>query len=407
MKTNFLFFLMAILGLSLFSCSTQPSAPDQWTQWRGPNRDGVSTEKNLLKTWPAEAPELAWFIDSLGDGFSSTSVYKELCFTLGKKDSSEILTSLDLNGNIVWQKVVGRSSQDKDWPQSRSTPTVYDDRVYSLTVRGDLVCSDYKTGKTIWELPVTDNFEGLPSDGIAESLLVFDDKVVVTPGGSKTTMVALDRLTGKTIWQSESLNDSTYFSSPVFVNSAAKKGIFMSTLYKAIMVDPESGKTLWKGNHISGMVPLPIGNQIYYGGDGQNTGTLTKWSEDLKEQSIVWKDTVPGNILGGGVLYKDKIIISGADRGLYCIESLTGQVLSKYDSIYYCNLLVADDHLYAYEDKVGRLGLFSLENGTIDLVSSFRVTKGTGPRIAHLAISNGLLFVRRGQVLMAYKIRKE
>jgi len=87
-------------------------------------RDGVSKEVNLLKVWPAEGPKLVWSVDTVGDGFSSTAIQDQMVYTTGKRDSVEILTALDLKGNVIWQKVFGLASQEKEWPQSRCTPTV-------------------------------------------------------------------------------------------------------------------------------------------------------------------------------------------------------------------------------------------------------------------------------------------
>lgn len=405
MKTFRFLYYVAAIGLLCFSCSNSPVS--QWSQWRGPNRDGVSPEKNLLKTWPAEGPKLAWSADSLGDGFSSASIYNRMVYVTGKRDSVEILTALDLNGNLKWQKVIGRASEEKDWPQSRCTPTIYENKVYTITVRGDMACLDSKSGETVWEMPAFERFEGLPQDGTAESPLVFDDKVIVTPGGSKTTMVALDRLTGKTVWESESLNDSVNFTSPILVQTKNTKAIFTSTLHYDIFVDGNTGKIIWKGDHLSGMVPLVFNNQVYFSGEYQKTGTLCSWDENLSERTTVWNDTILGNVLGGGVLFNDRLAISGNNRGIFCLDLKTGETLSKYDSINYCNLLVADGRLYAYEDKVGKVCLFALAGDNLDLVSSFRMSLGTGPRIAHLSISDGVLYIRRGNVLAAYDIKQQ
>ncbi|MCX6236207.1 MAG: PQQ-binding-like beta-propeller repeat protein [Bacteroidia bacterium] len=383
----------------------------QWPQWRGPMRDGISKETNLLKVWPAEGPKLIWSVDTVGDGFSSTAIQDGMVYTTGKRDSVEILTALDLNGNVKWQKIIGRASQEKDWPQSRCTPTVYKNKVYAITVYGDVACFDSKSGNIDWQMPAFEKFEGkgynLPQGGIAESPLVIDDKLIFTPCGNTTTMVALNRLTGETIWKSESIQDTTNYTSPVLISVNNKKTIFTSTKKYDLLVDCKTGQIIWKDRTISGMIPLVNKNEIYYTGAYKKGGTLCSWNDEWSKRSVLWEDTVSANSIGGAVLFKDKIVVSGNSKGLFCIDLKTGKALSQYEKINYCNLIVADNLLYCYEDKMGRVSLFKMNGNDLELVSSFKITLGTGPRVSHLAISDGILFVRRGKVLMAYNIKQQ
>ena len=379
----------------------------QWPQWRGPLRDGVSKEINLLKKWPAEGPGIVWSTDGLGEGFSSTAIQNNMVYTTGKKDSVEILTALDLNGKVLWQRDFGRASKDKDWPQSRCTPTVYKNKVYAFTSAGDIACIDSKSGNIDWKMAAFEKFGGNSlQGGIAESPLLIDDKLIITPCGDRTTMVALNRLTGKTIWTSESIHDTAGFTSPILFPVNNKKTIFTSTEKYDLIIDYSNGRIIWKDKTISGYIPVINNNLIYYTGAYKKGGTLCSWNKELNKRSVVWTDTVSANVIGGAVLYKDKIFVSGNTRGIFCIDFKTGRILSQYDRISYCNLMVADDMLYCYEDKSGKVSLFKIDGNKIELVSSFKVNLGTGPRIAHMAISDGVLYVRHGSVLMAYDLKQ-
>ena len=240
------YYRIAIISLCLFPVINTFA---QWPQWCGPMRDGIRKEVNLLNIWPAEGPRLIWSSDAVGDGFSSTAIQNKMVYTTGKRDSVEILTALDLKGNVKWQKVFGRASQEKDWPQSRSTPTVYKNKVYAITVYGDIACFDSKSGNIDWKMAAFEKFGSkgynAPAGGIAESPLVIDDKMIITPCGDNTTMVALNRLTGKTIWISESIHDSTGFTSPVLFPVYNKKTIFTSTQKNDLIVDYNTVKIIW------------------------------------------------------------------------------------------------------------------------------------------------------------------
>lgn len=409
MKTHNSTFYRIALILICLSPSLNTFA--QWPQWRGPMRDGISKEVNLLKIWPAEGPRLIWSSDAVGDGFSSTAIQDKMVYTTGKRDSVEILTALDLKGNVKWQKAFGRASQEKDWPQSRSTPAVYKNKVYAITVYGDIACFDSKSGNIDWRMDAFEKFGSKgynsPAHGIAESPLVIDDKMIITPCGDNTTMVALNRLTGKTIWTSESIHDSTGFTSPVLFPVNNKKTIFTSTQKNDLIIDFNTGKIIWTDKTISGSIPVVNNNRIYYTGAYKKGGTMCSWNSELNKRTVEWQDTVSANMIGGAVLYKDKIFISGNSRCLLCIDFKTGKVLSHYDRISYCTLIVADNMLYCYEDRSGKVFLFKINGNNIELASSFKVILGSGPRIAHMAISDGLLFIRHGNVLMAYDLRQQ
>lgn len=379
----------------------------QWPQWRGVNRDGISLETNLLKVWPSSGPKLIWSNDTIGDGFSSAAIFDGMVYTTGKRDSVEILTAMDLSGTLKWQQVVGRASKEKEWPQSRCTPTIYEKKVYAVTVFGDVACFDCKTGHEVWKMPAFEKLVsyGYNQNGIAESPLVIDDKLIITPCGPKTTMVALNRFTGNPIWISESVNDTTSFTSPVFVFVNGKKAIFTSTLNYDLIIDFNTGNILWKEKHVSGIIPIISNNQIYQTGEYQKGGALCSWAGEKVERTVIWRDTIKADIIGGGVLLGDKLIISGNSKGLYCLDFKTGNLLCKYDKINYCALTAAEGMLYAYEDRGGKLSLIKVNETGFELVSSFKPPLGKGPSIAHLSISNGMLFVRHGNVLMAYDIR--
>ena len=284
-KLSIIFYRLIIC---LFCYLSVQNTYAQWPQWRGPMRDGISPENNLLKTWPADGPKLLWKVDTIGDGFSSTAIQNNMVFTTGKRDSMEIITAFDLKGNLKWQKIFGRASKEKEWPQSRCTPTVYKNKVYAYSVYGDIACFDSETGKLEWKMTAFENFEGqgYNTSGIAESPLIVDDKLIITPAGKRTTMVALNRLTGKTIWTSESIDDTTAFTSPVLFPVKNKKVIFMSTKKYGLLVDSNTGKIIWKEKDFSGdpLIPLICNNQVYFPGAYKKGGKFCSWDEGLNKE---------------------------------------------------------------------------------------------------------------------------
>ncbi len=212
----------------------------QWPQWRRLERNGISTETTCLKNGP-RGPTLLWSVNTVGDGFSSTIIQGQTIFTAGKKDSVEVLTALDMKGNVKWQKTIGRALQSGEWQQSRGTPTFYKSKIYALTALGDIACFDGATGRTEWKMKAFERFGG-NYQSTAESPLVIDDKVIITPCGYRTTMVALDRLTGKAIWRTEALQDSNYFGSPVLLKEKVKTISSSLQSYMILLLTLQTGK---------------------------------------------------------------------------------------------------------------------------------------------------------------------
>lgn len=184
---NKFFFIVALL--IVFSGITIVTAQ---SQWRGPNRDGIYPESNLLKEWPADGPKLLWSYEGLGTGQGSVAVANEMVFITGIPDtltSEGYLFAFDTKGKLLWKKNYG-----KDWtgifPGARSTPTVVDDMVYIESGNGSVHCLKAQNGESVWSV---DFFKDLQADsvqfGFSESLLVDGDKIYCTPGGKVNNVI--------------------------------------------------------------------------------------------------------------------------------------------------------------------------------------------------------------------------
>ena len=386
----------------------------QWPQFRGPNHDGSCNEPSLLKEWPEYGPKLAWATDTIiGDGFASAVIQNNIVYTSGKKDSVEYLTALDMSGKLLWQKPIGRASSKDWWPQGRSTPTIYKDKVYAITVLGDIACFDAKTGNEEWKMRAFEKFEGVGYDlkfgGIAESPLVADDKIIITPCGKKTTMVALNRLNGQTLWTSESIGDTSTHTSPVLIQEKGRKIVITATNNYTIAVDFNDGKMIWEFKQFRGILPLIDQKRFYLNGAFRTKGgAMFGLNNEMNNCSLLWEDTIKGNFMGGTLHVGNKIIGSSDNKqiGLFCINAETGKLISVNKEMNGCNMIAANDMIYTYEDRNGRVCLLKINENSLDLVSSFKVKLGNGPNLSHMSIANGLLFIRHGKVLMAYNIKQ-
>src|ERR1051326_2151616 len=176
--------LLKVFFISIASASL--AASGDWPQFRGPNRDGVSTETGLLKDWPAGGPRLIWKATGLGKGYSTVAVVAERIYTLGTEKNSTHAVALNAtDGKRIWSVPVGRSDDPGGMGEGpRATPTVDGELLFAVTDSGELVCLDSDKGKDIWRKDYVKDFGGeIPHWGFAESPLVDGQKVVVTPGG--------------------------------------------------------------------------------------------------------------------------------------------------------------------------------------------------------------------------------
>src|SRR6185503_105714 len=188
-----------------FFVSVSMGLAKDWPQWRGPKRDGISTETGLLKQWPAGGPPLAWKTNGVGAGYSSVSVSDGKIFTIGDRaDASYLLALAEKDGKHVWATKLGRSGGGGGYPGPRCTPTVDGNWVFALGQFGDLICVDADKGAEKWRKNLQEHFRGrmMSGWGNSESPLVDGDKVICTPGGSGGTLAALNKESGEVVWRS-------------------------------------------------------------------------------------------------------------------------------------------------------------------------------------------------------------
>lgn len=404
MKTSFYIFLLFVFCFSACKHELENS------QWRGPERTGAYNEKDLLKKWPEKGPALLWSYYGVGQGYGSPVISNGRVFINGEIDSTAYLFAFDNKGHLLWKSPYG-----KEWtinfPGSRSTPTVYDNLIYVMSSYGRVVCFEPETGKEKWAVDVLLDFKGKNIRfGYSESLLIDEKNVYCTPGGEENNVVALDRITGKKVWVSKALGELTAYSSPLIIKLPSRNLLVTFSLHALIGIDLKDGKMMWshkqdRDGDIHGNTPIYDKGFIYYNTSAGNGLVKLELSEDGSSIKEVWRAKKCSNAFGGFVKVNDYLVGSGYEpRYWKCVDANTGKIVDslKFDrgiTIY------ADSMLYCYNEE-GEVGLVRLNKNKMELVSSFKITKGTNEHFAHQVISNGVLYIRHGKALMAYNIKK-
>ncbi|MCK5135932.1 MAG: PQQ-binding-like beta-propeller repeat protein [Bacteroidales bacterium] len=392
----------------------------QDAQWRGPDRDGKFPDLLLLREWPEEGPELLFTTEGIGKGFSSAVATRDMIYVTGIKDTIEYVTAMDLEGNILWQKPFGRS-WNQSFPESRCTPAVDGDRVYVLTGMDNMVCFNAKTGAEIWSVDIHEKYNShWDMFGVSESLLLVDDKVIATPAGESTTVIALDKMTGELVWKSESMGAQRSNLSPALIEHCGQKYIITATRTHTLGVDPENGEILWTYHYnildekdenttIQSNTPVYLDSCLWITSGWDKESVMLEIAPDGRSVTEKYIDHTFDNQNHGVVVVDGHVYgsnFTGRQSGKWvCLNWHTGEIiwLAKWHNK--GPIIYADGMLYCYEEKRGNMALVKADPDGFKVISSFRVKDGNGPHWARPAIYNGMLLVRHGELLISYKVK--
>jgi outer membrane protein assembly factor BamB len=396
---------------------TSSSEPTRIFEWRGPEREGIYYESNLLKSWPAEGPKELWVIENIGNGFGSPVFTDENFYITGEIDSLEILFCFNLKGEKQWQTALGKEWM-KSAPGSRSAPTIADDLIYIGTGLGNLFCVKRTDGKIVWSKDLVADFNGvLPLHGHSESALIQGEKIFWTPGGKDNNVVALNRFTGKTIWSNKGFGERSAYNSPKLIELPSRKILVTFSAYHLMGIDVESGTLLWAqeqdnyplekrlpgyGDTHCNTVLYDKGSIYYVAGDG-NCGVKLKLSYDGTKIEEIWRNRGFDSYMGGIVKISDWMYGCGTvTPDLRSVNATTG-VLTDSLKVGSGAIISADKMLYYYTQK-GDMMLLSYNQGKIEKVSSFKIKEGNLQHFSHPVIRKGVLYQRHGNTLIAYDI---
>ena len=395
---------------------------DDWPQWRGPQRDGISHETGLLGEWPKEGPRMLWKTDDIGRGYSTPAVVEDRLYVMANEGlDNEFVEALDAaNGKRVWSTRVGKvgnPKQQPNFPAARSTPTVDDGAIYVLSSDGDLACLERKTGHIRWQKNVRAEFGGKPGYwAYAESPLVDGEAVVCAPGGSEATVVALRKNTGELIWKCAlPEGDDAAYSSAIVVEAGVRQ--YVRLLTKGLVgIEARTGRFLWRYNKpvsryaANIQTPLASSNYIFCSATGTGAGLIQLKSDGSKVEpdEVYFQPNYPTAI--GGVVKVGDFLYGATGDALLCVEFLTGQIKWKERSLGAASLCYAEGRLYLHG-----------ENGEAALVEATpegyhekgRFTPSGEPSHAnpmekawaYPVVANGRLYIRDHGDLWCYAVK--
>ena len=402
--------------LLLSFASAASAAPGDWPQFRGPNRNGASAETGLLQELPPGGPPLVWKATGLGVGYSTVSVAGDRIYTMGENNEFSSVIALNAaDGKQAWSVKLGKPGAPGQPPFEgpRAVPTVEDGLLVAVGQWGELACLEAVTGKELWRKDYTVDFGGKrPNWGFAESPLIDGDKVVITPGGSEGSIVALNKKTGAVIWRSKGFTDAPHYSSLIVAEIGGIRQYIQLTADSVAGVAAADGKLLWRAPRKgrTAVIPTPIYSDgfVYVTsayGIGCNLFKVTA-SGGLFTAEEIYANKVLGNKTGGVIKLGDFVYGHADDKGWTCQDFKTGEAKWQSNQPGKGSLIYADGRLYLRVEDKGTIVLIEAspagykEHGRFEQPDRSDKTAWPYPVIAH-----GKLYLRDMDTLLCYDVK--
>jgi len=442
-----------IYACFLFSLAI--SFAENWPQFLGPARRGISSETNLLEKFPTNGPPLIWE-KQIGTGYSAPSVRDGKLVLFHRVGTNEMVASFDANtGKPIWNYAYESKFQDPYGYNNgpRGTPVLSENFCYTFGAEGMLTCLDLKTGKLVWQRNTAREWE-IPEAffGVGSTPLLEGEKLFVMIGGQPNSgVVALDAKTGKTIWESvgeknwsgvtmlgwpgepkcvwKRYDKQASYSTPVLATIHGKKHLLCVTRQGLVSLDPKSGEvnfSFWfrspQNDSVNAMNPVVVDDTIFLSAAYFKIGSvLLRVKPDGKSVDEVWRSTVL-EIHWTTPIYHDGFLYAFSGRNepdarFRCVEFKTGKLFWDRDeswphhsgqtpNVYgRGSSIMADGKLIALGEG-GLLGLFKLNSQKPEEISRFQIPQLHPPCWAAPVLSNKKLYLRSEDRLVCLSLAK-
>jgi outer membrane protein assembly factor BamB len=417
-------FLVCVLTASLSSIIGRA---DDWPQWRGPDRTGLSKETGLLEQWPKGGPKLLWELKDIGGGYSTPAIVGERIYLMADRDGEEFVVALAVqDGEKVWSTPVGKvgpNVKGMAYPGTRSTPTVDGDRIYVLGSDGDVACLEKDKGKIVWSKNLKKDFGGAPGMwAYSESVLIDGDKLICSPGGKTATLVALNKKDGSLIWKcAVPEGDQAGYASAIAVDVGGSRQYVQFLAKGVVGVDAKTGKFLWRYDETkdpAANIPTPVfhDDSVFTSTSRNGTGlTRIKVGKDAVTSEQVYYNKTALNSIGGVVRLGDHVYGTNARGQLICMDFKTGKVKWQHACVGAAALCYADGMLYVRGQGGSGFGKETAKPDVALVKASpdgyeekgrfVQPDHGNRPAWPHPVVANGRLYLRDGNVLLCYDVK--
>ena len=401
-----------------------------WPGFRGPLRDGISTDTGLLTSWPAGGPPKVFTATGLGNGYSSVSVVAGRIFTVGdRRDGQYVIALEEATGKPLWSTRVGGKNDDGERGGTRTTPSVEGDLLWVVDTDGDVVCLETATGKERWRKSMPADFGGrmMSSWAFSESPLIDGDRVVVTPGGAKAQMVAMEKTTGKEVWRASAMpklgtngGDGAGYSSIVISNGGGVKQYVQLMGRGLVSFRASDGWFMWGSNRVANSIAnisTPVVKDNYvFASTGYDTGSVLMEVSPGAEGRVTAKEKYfldPGVLQNqhGGFVLLNGILYGGHGQGNgfpFALDLASGKMLwgrTRGAGSGSAAVTAAEGLLY-FRYESGLMALIEANPKAYTLKSTFQIPDVRMPSWSYPVITGGRLYLREQDALHVYNIKR-
>ena len=403
-----------LIATCLIACTT--SHADDWPGFRGIDRQDISKETGLLKSWPEGGPQRVWMFEKAGLGYSGPAIVDGKMFIMGTRDERVVLFALNAaTGEELWHVTLVDEVFENNWGDGpRSTPAVSGGMVYAMTSAGDLVCVKIEDGKAVWRRNMTEFGGSVPKWGYSESPLVDGDRVICTPGGNDGAVIALNAKTGDLIWQSEEVAEDAHYSSVIKAKHNGVEQYIQLTPKLFFGLAADTGKLIWQSdwNGQVAVIPTPIyrDGKVYVT-SGYGVGCKLVSIDQKNNVSDDYRNKVMKNHHGGVILIGDHLYGHSDKTGWVCQNFLSGeQVWREKNKLGKGAIASADGMLYCLDERSGDVALVEAtaegwnERGRFTLAPQTKLRKRSGRIWTHPVIANGKMYLRDQDLIYCYDV---
>ena len=425
MRATIAFVAICLATTGMVSCGNAAGGGESHG-WRGPNRDGIYPATGLMREWPANGPEMVLKIEGIGEGeaWSSPVIVGNRIFITGTTagNEDEVFFAFTKSGEKLFSTVYG-SAFTRSWGGARSTPTIVGNRAFVISGEGEVVAIDTRNGNILWTVDGRNYGLRATTWGTSESPLVFDNKVIFTVGGDQAAMMAINATNGEIIWKSPPLRDNigtaefeaSNYSSPILIEHNGIRQIVAIAQWSVFGVNPANGEIMWRtdewghpNRRISPNSPIFHNGRIFIS-NGYDLGAY-QWqlNSDATGVTRVWHNVYfdthhGGQVLLDGVLYGSNWFNNNNGYWM-AVDWNTGETLWELPWHNKGQIIAADGMMIFYDEQHGNVGLVRPSRTGLSVASSFVLPYGEGRHWSHPVIHDGILYIRRGTVLMGFRI---
>ena len=417
--------LMMVAAMPVFSGMYDAQAQD-WSQWRGPNREGIVKDASLNLDWSAKKPAQLWVFRQAGSGFAAPTVAGTTLYGQGAGGGNDFAFALDTQtGTLKWKQNLGEMTVLERGDGPRGSVTVDGDKLYLVRGSGQMHCLSATDGKMLWQKDFKKDFGGkmMSNWGYSESPLVDGNMVICTPGGSKGTMVALDKNTGAVVWACKEWTDDAAYSSPILAEVDGVRQYIQLSAKNVAGVAAKDGKLLWKvalesSSRVAAVIPTPIFyNDMVYITSGYGIGCILvklTWSGNKMNAETVYANKNMENQHGGVVLMNGYIYGYTETRYWVCQDLKTGEPVwrERKDEIGKGSVLGVNDRLLLFDMQTGLLAVVAAsqdgwkEFGSMKIPERTKISTQDNLVWTHPVIANSKLYLRDHDLLFCFDLKK-